>query len=268
MPLKPEQVIAAVNGGKSVKLSDGHSLYMVSAGKGIGSWVFQYRDGGKLTSKGLGSTHDLSPAAARRARDDFRVKVRRGEHTPSVRSGQPSELRRETAGPSLVQAALALLTNRASDWKDAGEHHKSALRNHCGAIADRTLRTVTREQVADVLRSGWRGPCAGGKARLRGFLEAVFAAADISPNPASWERLRHLLPNDTIETTHHEALPSSDIPELMAELDAWDGEGDPNKREVARCLRFCILTATRTIEAVEMDWSEVSSEWRDQSCED
>src|ERR1700681_3593842 len=54
MPLKNADITAALSGGSAVKLSDGHSLYFVTNGRGAGSWVYEYRDAGRLRSKGLG----------------------------------------------------------------------------------------------------------------------------------------------------------------------------------------------------------------------
>jgi hypothetical protein len=55
---------------------------------------------------------------------------------------------------------------------------------------------------------------------LRGFLEHVLAANDIEPNLATWDRLQHVLPRDTVATVSHAALPSADVPMIMAELAA------------------------------------------------
>jgi integrase len=115
------------------------------------------------------------------------------------------------------------------------------------------LTAVTRDQIADVLRPMWRGPTTGAGMKLRGFLEHVFAANDIEPNPATWDRLQHVLSRETVATVNHAALPSAEVPALMAELAACIGPA----AEVARALRFCILTATRTQETIDCDWSEI-----------
>src|SRR5580700_1792067 len=75
MPLKPDQVAAAIRAGVNRKIADGNNLYLVVR-NGRGFWVLQYRDGQKIRSKGLGSAAKLSPAQARRAREDFVVRRR------------------------------------------------------------------------------------------------------------------------------------------------------------------------------------------------
>src|ERR1700683_643238 len=75
MRLKPDQVAAALAAGVNRKIADGNNLYLVVR-NGRGFWVLQYRDGQKIRSKGLGSAAKLSPAQARRAREDFVVRRR------------------------------------------------------------------------------------------------------------------------------------------------------------------------------------------------
>src|SRR6202163_5078491 len=78
MPLKNADITAALSGGSAVKLWAGHSLYFVTNGRGAGSWVYEYRDAGRLRSKGLGSVADVSAAGARRLREDFPADRRNG----------------------------------------------------------------------------------------------------------------------------------------------------------------------------------------------
>ena len=61
-----------IGGGSAVKLSDGHSLYFVTNGRGAGSC--RSMDTGTPAGcgrRGLGSIADVSVAVARRLREDF-----------------------------------------------------------------------------------------------------------------------------------------------------------------------------------------------------
>ena len=75
--LRPDQVSAAIRSGRAQKIPDGGNLYLVTR-NGRGFWVYQYRDGALIRSKGLGSAEDVSPAQARRAREEFAVQRRAG----------------------------------------------------------------------------------------------------------------------------------------------------------------------------------------------
>jgi hypothetical protein len=87
MPLRPDQVAAAIRSGASQKIPDGHNLYLVTR-RGRGFWVYQFRDGASIRSKGLGSAVTVTPAQARRAREDFAVRRRNGE-IPRGSAGAP-----------------------------------------------------------------------------------------------------------------------------------------------------------------------------------
>jgi integrase len=151
------------------------------------------------------------------------------------------------AGKPLGEACRTYVTQHAGEWKERGAGHWANVTNHCGSLADKLLSAITRDDVAAVLRPIWRGPTTGAGMKLRGFLEHVFAANDVEPNPAVWSRLQHVLSRETVATVSHAAVASADVPVFMAEL-----SGD-----IGRALRFCVVTATRTQETLDMDWSEV-----------
>src|ERR1700716_1954164 len=79
--LRPDQVSAAIKAStgnpKLKKIPDGNSLYLITR-NGRGYWSFQFRDGNSFRSKILGSAADVSPAQARRAREEFAVGRRSG----------------------------------------------------------------------------------------------------------------------------------------------------------------------------------------------
>jgi hypothetical protein len=72
MSLKALQVADAIRSGADQKLADGNNLYLVVR-KGRGFWALQYCDGKKIRSKGLGAAAKITPAQARRAREEFIV---------------------------------------------------------------------------------------------------------------------------------------------------------------------------------------------------
>ena len=86
---------------RPVKESDGHSLNIYVKG-GHASWVYVYRDpaDGRIRHKGLGRWPDVTPAAARKARDDFSADLRAG---------------RVSLSPPKSQRALTLEAARAGN---------------------------------------------------------------------------------------------------------------------------------------------------------
>jgi integrase len=275
MPLKPEQVASVIKSGVSAKIPDGRSLYLVTR-NGRGYWVLQYRDGASFRSKGLGSAADVSPAAARRARDAFMVGRRNGALMTTVApvvavAGVPAQGPAAVAGMTFGEGHATYRTKHADEWSAHQQVQVERLfKNHTGPIDGIPVTSITVKQVAEVLRDKWRGPAAGQKARLRQLMEHVFRAAGVKTddNPAKWARLQDELSKKTVKAKPHESMKADDLPVFMLELAAVNvrerksGAGRPpsvaaaDYSVVSRCLRFAILTAVRSAEAIGADWSE------------
>ena len=239
--LRSEQVSKAINSGVNQKIADGHNLYLVVK-NGKGFWVYQFRDGNMIRSKGLGSAARVTPAQARRAREAFAVARREGIEIPgSVHSHQPR-------GDKFAVATDAYLSNHADEWS---ERHRAGLmalvRMHAGALADIPVNRITTEQVAETLRPIWNGPGNSQGNRLRRLIESILTARRVEPNPATWARLRELLSKKIAEVKPRAAMAAKDIPAFMATL------GDEVE---SRVLKFVILTGVRRKEALGARWRE------------
>src|SRR5260370_40928431 len=85
--LKPLDVAKAIASGTTQKLPDGNSLYLYVRG-GSALWTYHYREGQSMRTRSLGSAADMSPAAARRAREDFAAARRAGRIERRVVAGR------------------------------------------------------------------------------------------------------------------------------------------------------------------------------------
>jgi integrase len=237
--LRLEQVSDAIKRGVNRKIADGHNLYLVVK-NGKGFWVYQFRDGNVIRSKGLGSAARVTPAQARRAREAFAVARREGLELPGVRH-QPR-------GDKFAVAADAYLANHADEW---GKRHRAGLkaliRMHARPLADVPVNRIKIEQVADTLRPIWNGPGDNRGSRLRRLIEGILTAKQVEPNPASWTRLRELLSKKIAQARPRAAMAAKDVPGFMATL--GDGVED-------RALKFVILTGVRRKEALGARWRE------------
>ncbi len=242
--LRSEQVSDAIKRGVNQKIADGHNLYLVVK-NGKGFWVYQFRDGNVIRSKGLGSAARVTPAQARRARETFAVARREGLELPGVRGYAPR-------GDKFAVAADAYLSNHADEW---GERHRTGLkalvRMHARALADVPVNRITTGQVADTLRPIWNGPGNNRGSRLRRFIESILTAKQVEPNPATWARLRELLSKKIAEVKPKAAMAAKDVPAFMATL------GDDVE---SRALKFVILTGVRRKEALGAGWCEFDLE--------
>jgi integrase len=276
LPLKNDQVASAIKSGAPVKLADGHGLYLVVRRPGKAYWITQFRNGNRFSSKSLGPATSVTPAEARRRREAFAVGRRNRALMTSAAVpigalvGTPRQAPAALAGKLFGEANATYRTNHAAEWSEREQVQIARLfKNHTGPLDGRPVGEITTDDVAAVLRPIWRGPSAGQGARLRQLMEHVLRAAKVTPNPATWEALQDVLSKKTIKAKAHASMPAEELPAFMTELAAIKvrerkpGAGRPpsvieaDYGTVSRCLRFAILTAARSGEAIGADWSEI-----------
>lgn len=123
-------------------------------------------------------------------------------------------------------------------------------------IGSKTLETITPSDVADILLPLWNEHQALCK-KLRQIVRQIFSWAKAKgfttvANPVDPQVLQHLLPQIIKkEKRHHAMLAVEDIPNFMKDLRQHPSIS-------ARCLEFAILTAVRSGNAREAEWSEIN----------
>jgi integrase len=241
----------SIGSDQNKRYPDGQNLYLVTR-NGHGFWVLQYRDGDKIRSKGLGSAKIVTLAQARKSREDFAVRRRAGE-LPATRG----------AGRCFAEAAADYLKNHADEWSPKQQKdHAARLKLHASALDNRRVNRITVDEVADVLRPIWTGPNHGRGTKLRGLIELILNAEEVrQPGPAAWSRLVGKLRKKNAKKVSHPALHYTDVPALMAELQA-------DATTQARAMRFVILTAARQQEALGATWGEIHAKGEMLMCED
>lgn len=255
--LKPADVtraIAAGAAGSNQKIADGASLFLFVRGRSA-IWIHQYREGASMRTRSLGSAADMSPNAARRAREAFSAQ-RRAE--PIERRGATV---RRTAEPAsepqtsryrFADVLKAYITLNSPKWK--GEQEASRY----GKLTASCVGSLWVDEIstADVEKHLKTLPLTTAqKDRMRIMSVLNFAKAKgyrTGDNPADQSIMKHLIPMPA-KSKPHAALPLDLIPALMADLVA-DGSNE------ARALGFLILTATRTAEARDVVWSEIDTD--------
>ena len=130
---------------------------------------------------------------------------------------------------------------------------------YCKPIRSKPLADITVDDILAVLRPVWNTvPETARRVRMR--LEKVLDAARVrglrtGDNPARWKgHLDHVLPKHSKSSRgHHAALPWSEMPQFMVRLAALPGT-------TAKAMRLLILTAARTTEVLNAQWSEFDLE--------
>jgi integrase len=251
---------AAETLAKPGRHSDGGGLYLSISGEGRRRWVFLYTWRGKQREAGLGAAGKggVSLKAAREKAAERRALVKAGvDPIAEWNKANPEEVR------SFGKAADDYLAVHQGGFRN--EKHKAqwamTLTRYCEPIRGMPVDAVDTEALLSVLKPLWtRVPETA--SRLRGRIEAVLDAAKArgfiernEANPARWRgHLDKLLPKRAKLTRgHHAAMPYAEVPAFIAEL-------RQRPATAARALEFCILTATRSGEALAARWDEMDFE--------
>lgn len=245
-------------------------LFQVSRTGGR-SWVLRYNFNSRERMLGLGREKLVSVDYARdRARAAWKL----------ILDGfDPIETKRErkrgaiaAAAPSITfkEAATRYIASHRAGWKNAkhADQWEATLATYAYPIIGALpVNQIGTGQVTDVLEQEYSGETlwearTETASRLRQRIEAVLDWAKArgfrdGENPARWRgHLDKLLPPraKVARRKHHPALPYSEMPAFMADLQDRQGIA-------ARALEFTILAAARTNEVTQARRSEIN--WRD-----
>ena len=244
---------------------DGESLYLAVTGKGGRSWVFRYREAGRLRDMGLGSARDVPLADARRKAADLR-RLRADGHDPLV-AKQAAEARQfadKARAVTFAEVAEAFIKTNRAGWrneKHAAQWAATLATYAYPVIGSMPVGEVETVHVLAILEPIWSTKPETAT-RVRGRIEAVLDAAAArglrtGENPARWRgRLSAILParSRVAKVQHHAALPFGELPAFMTDLRARPGIG-------AAALEFTILTAARSGEVRGLRWCEDRPRW-------
>ena len=266
-----------VRTAKPGRYGDGSGLYLLVRPNDARFWLFRYTVDGRMREMGLGPVElsrvdrpdahvELAPsgpnpprtlAEARLIATDLFRAVRMGKDPLAERAAKKVEA--PTARTFGDVASLYIEAHRAG-WKNA--KHAAQWSATLGtyvlpSIGKLPVGSVDTGHVTAILEPLWRVKTETAS-RVRGRIESVldFATARgwrVGDNPARWKgHLQNLLPatSKVARVVHHAALPWREVGSFMAELEKQEGVA-------AIALRFAILTAARTGEAVGATWAEI-----------
>jgi integrase len=172
---------------------------------------------------------------------------------PSLASTAPNPDHAKTFG----EVAKEFLDARTAQYSaDQLGRYRSMLELHVPApLYARPMAAIDAQEIADMLRPIWNGSVDSTGRKLRPLIEMIFNAARITPNPATLASLTSGLVNglpksSTARAKSVASLPYAEVPTLMKELSNDSGD-------LARLIRFIILTGVRIKEALGAHWSEI-----------
>ena len=241
--------------------ADGGGLYLQVSEAGTKSWVFRFTKLGKAREMGLGPASMVTLAEARDKAQECRKAILDGRDPIEERKAQRVQERAQVVKTmTFKECAQAYIAAHRAGWKNA--KHADQWANTLEAYAYREFGSLNVAHidtglVLKVLEPIWSTKTETAS-RVRGRIESVLDWATVrgyrlGDNPARWRgHLDKLLPKPSkvAKTENHPALPYTQIANFMKSLRAEPGIS-------ARALEFIILTAARTSEAINADWSEI-----------
>jgi integrase len=251
--LNPRKVMSASPG----KYEDGGGLRLVVSDAGARKWVLRFTINGKRREMGLGSFPDIELGEARSKASNCRILAKEGIDPIEARRAEPEAI------PTFSTCAANYIRAHRKGWKNA-KHARQWVRTlktyARPIIGERPVDAVSTEDILEILSPIWTTKTETAK-RVQGRIENIldFAAAHKYRDrlsPARWRgHLDMLLPKPARVKTvkHHPAMPYTDVPAFMGLL-------SQNGSVSALALRLLILTATRTSEVLQAQWSEIDIE--------
>ncbi len=234
--------------------ADGGNLYLRVRDTGSRSWVFRWKQGGRVSELGLGSVLDRGLAEARELAAEMRNALANGSEPAAVLG------RRNEKQKTFQEYALELIAAKRPGWRN-GKHVQqwgNTLAQYAyPVVGAKRPDSVTLADIRAVLDPLWSTKTETAT-RLRQRIEAVLDYAAVHEgterrNPARWRGNLDKVypaPRKIAPHRHHARAPYSEVPSIMRALRQRDSIS-------ALCLRFSILTASRSGEARGATWSEV-----------
>ena len=242
------------------KLSDGNGLYLVIGSNGSRTWVFRYTRKGKAVELGLGAVANVPVKQARAAAGDLRGALAGGEDPRDYRDRQRRLVAlKQARSVTFENAAQQYIEANKAGWRNAkhGAQWTATLKRYAYPVfGNSAVADVTVADVLKVLSPIWSTKPETAS-RLRGRIEAVLDYGKVhgwreGENPARWKGgLEMTLParGKVRRIKHHAAMPYVEVPALLKTLAGAEGVAP-------LALRFVILTAVRTGEAIGARWTE------------
>jgi len=245
---------------------DGGGLTLQITPAGVKSWLHRYMIDGKSFAMGLGPTHTVDLAEARRKALEGRRLLLDGVNPLLARNQQQVAAKlAETNMMTFDQCAEAYIQAKKPSWKNA-KHAKqwsSTLKTYASPVFGAApVADVDTGLVLKCLAPIWESKTETAT-RVRGRIESVLGWATTSgyrtgENPARWKgHLENLLAtiSKVRRTKNHPALPWQQAGAFVHALRARAGVA-------ARALEFLVLTACRSGEVRGALWAEFDLDGR------
>jgi integrase len=256
MPLSDPKCKNAKPQSKPFKLSDGGGLYLLVQPNGSKYWRLAYRWHGRQRTLAIGVYPTVSLLEARTARDTAKRNLA-ANLDPSAVKRQNKRAAKIASGNTLEVVALEWYEN----WKDAqtsyyaGQILRRLKADVFPTVGTRPIAEIEPLELLDLLRQVEQRGALEMARRLRQLLGQIFRFAIITgrakhdPSVSLKGALRA-----TGELKHHRAMPLTEMPNFLQQLETYDGNP-----QTKLALKLVTLTFLRTTELRAGKWEELEN---------
>jgi integrase len=230
------------------------NLFLALSRSGGGRhWVFRFtRPGGKVTEAGLGSFPTVTLAMAREKADALRVDLAKGI--------DPIAAKREARVKALIETTT--FRTALDAWRGAPKNRDKPqtavlidrLERHAGDLMSKPLTSIDTPAIAAALRKVHSTAEVTAHRALNGIARVLDHAKVVGlragDNPAAWRGTFEHLWGAPPPTTHLRSVPYDAVPRVYSDLVDLD-------TIASHCLRFAILTAARTSNALYATFDQI-----------
>ncbi len=152
-PLSDIEIKKAKSKDQNYKLSDGRGLYVLVTTTGGKLWRFDYSFAGKRNTAAFGTYPEISLAAARERREEFRSMIANGIDPSAEKKSQ--KIKEQIAAETFKTVALEWHANKKADWS---ENHAERLLKRLEqdifpAIGNKRLADITPPELLKLLQA-------------------------------------------------------------------------------------------------------------------
>lgn len=237
--------------------ADGGGLYLVIDDKGNRKWVLRVQSNGRRRDFGLGSAVHVPLAEARDGARAIRAQLRAGLDPVQERQKALNVI------PTFHEAAIRVHKENEPTWrnpKHAAQWMTTLETYAFPKLGNLRVDQVDGSMVRDALLDIWLTiPETARRVRQRIGMVLDWAHANgLRETPSPTRNLGKSLPRQPKADEHYAALPWCDVPAFIHDLHTKSTAGEPARL----LLEFVILTAARSGEARQSQWSEFDLENR------
>jgi integrase len=261
MSLTDREIRSKVAKGEKCFIGDGDGLYLRVTGPGRASWFFRVKHKGAIKQKGFGPLARYSLANARDIAKGYNEAVGQGRWE-RVFKLDPATLLNPAAdreAKTFAEFAKEFIDAKAGEHRNTKAHAQwqSTIDRYCGQIADKLPVEITYGDLLTLIAQPDLRPK---RETLERVLQRIRVILDYAAkcegepqrfNPAVAVRLPKRKPDEQVK--HFAAAPYQDVPAIMAALRDKESMS-------ALALRFSIMTAARSGNVRNAEWSEIEGD--------